>query len=135
MGVGRQGIRRRGPSGPRATSWPGDLKVPGYVLLVVLTATLALRADQSTVKDGVYTKAQADGAKALWEKFGLPNLKPESPWHGHSLGDWHSSWEQAAQRAAAGDWQTNGKLTQQRTRMNITPETSVREIEDGWDKK
>jgi mono/diheme cytochrome c family protein len=36
--------------------------------LVVLTATLALRAEQSTVKDGVYTKAQADGAKALWEK-------------------------------------------------------------------
>jgi 4-hydroxy-3-polyprenylbenzoate decarboxylase len=81
------------------------------------------------------TKPYMEKAKALWEKFGLPALRPESPWHGYSLGDWHPSWEQAAQRAAQGDWQMNGKLTQQRTRTNITPETSVREIEDGWDKK
>ena len=81
------------------------------------------------------TKPYMEKAKVLWEKFGLPNLRPESPWHGYSLGDWHPSWEQAAQRAAQGDWQVNGKLTQQRTRSNITPETSVREVEDGWDEK
>ena len=25
---------------------------------------------------------------ALWERLGLPPLKPESPWYGYSLGDW-----------------------------------------------
>lgn len=36
------------------------------VIVAALAATLALRADQATVKDGVYTKVQADGAKELW---------------------------------------------------------------------
>ena len=79
------------------------------------------------------TKPYMEKAKVLWEKLGLPALRPESPWHGYQLGDWHPSWEQAAQRAATGDWLTNGKLTQQRQRTGLTPETSVREIEDGWD--
>ena len=26
-----------------------------------------------------------ENAKALWEKLGLPPLRPEAPWHGYSL--------------------------------------------------
>jgi UbiD family decarboxylase len=80
------------------------------------------------------TKPYMDKARELWEKLGLPALRPESPWHGYALGDWHPSWEEAAQRAAKSDWLTNGKLTQQRQRTTgtIAPETSVREVED-WD--
>ena len=29
-----------------------------------------------------------EDAKALWERLGLPTLKPESPWHGYDLGVW-----------------------------------------------
>ena len=58
--------RSRGPLGPRTT---GDLKVPGYVCLaVVLVMAVALRAQQVTVKDGIYTKAQAERSIALWTK-------------------------------------------------------------------
>ena len=32
-----------------------------------------------------------ENAKVLWEKLGLPKLKPESPWYGYSLGDWTTS--------------------------------------------
>jgi len=46
----------------------GDLKVPGYVCLAVLAAVVAIRAEQVTAKDGVYTKAQAERSKALWTK-------------------------------------------------------------------
>ena len=61
-----QRSRSRGPLGPRTT---GDLKVPGYVCLaVVLVMTIAPRAQQVTVKDGVYTKAQAERSKELWAK-------------------------------------------------------------------
>lgn len=34
--------------------------------LAMVVVAVTVRADQSTVKDGVYTKAQADGAKELW---------------------------------------------------------------------
>ncbi len=71
-------------------------------------------------------------ARALWERLDLPALRPESPWHGYSLGDWHDTWEQAAQRAAKGEYLENGKLTMQRQQRDLIPETSVRDVEDGW---
>ncbi len=76
-----------------------------------------------------------EGAKALWEKIGLPKLNPESPWHGYSLGDWTAQWEEMAKRAAASDWIENGRRTLQRQQKNIVPETSVRDVEEGWDDK
>ena len=70
-----------------------------------------------------------EGAKALWERLGLPRLKPESPWHGYSLGDWSEGWEQAARRAAEGRYLENGRRTLQRQRPGLVPETSVRDVE------
>ena len=72
------------------------------------------------------------GAKALWERLGLPHLNPQSPWHGYSLGDWTVAWDEAAARATASEYLENGRRTHQRQKTNLVPETSVREVEDGW---
>ncbi len=72
-------------------------------------------------------------AKELWERLGLPALRPESPWYGYSLGDWSEAWQAAADRAAAGEYLENGKRTRQRQQRNLIPETSVRDVEEGWD--
>ncbi len=68
-------------------------------------------------------------AKTIWEALDLPPLVPQSPWHGYSLGDWNGAWELAARRAAAGDYLENGRLTAQRRRSGVEPETPVRWIE------
>lgn len=79
------------------------------------------------------TKEYMEDAKDLWEKLGLPALTPQSPWHGYSLGDWTDAWQQMADRAAASNYLENGRRTHQRQQKNLKPETSVRDIEDGWD--
>jgi UbiD family decarboxylase len=78
-------------------------------------------------------KEYMENAKVLWERLGLPELRPEAPWHGYSLGDWNDSWEKDAKRAATGDYLINGALTLQRQQKDVVPETSVRDVEDGWD--
>ena len=50
-------------------------------------------------------------ARGLWHELGLPTLKPEAPWHGYSLGDWHASWDEAAARAVEGEYLENGRRT------------------------
>ena len=45
-----------------------------------------------------------EDAKALWESLGLPELKPEAPWHGYSLGDWSDKWDAMAKRATDGEY-------------------------------
>ena len=77
-------------------------------------------------------KDYMERARQLWERLGLPALRPESPWHGYSLGDWNNTWESAAQRAAQGRYLENGELTLQRQQRDLVPETSVRDVEDGW---
>jgi hypothetical protein len=80
------------------------------------------------------TKPYMEAGKVLWDKLGLPELRPETPWHGYSLGDWSQAWTEAAARAAAGDWPENGRRTLQRqVPANVTPETSVRDVEEGWE--
>ncbi len=74
-------------------------------------------------------RAYMEGARALWERLGLPGLKPESPWHGYTLGDWTEDWDQAAKRAADGHYLENGRRTLQRQQPGLVPETSVRDVE------
>lgn len=79
-------------------------------------------------------KEYMEDAKELWERCGLPPLRPESPWYGYSLGDWHDRWEAAARNAAASEYRINGDETLGRqTHQDLIPETSVRQVEDGWD--
>src|SRR5262249_19950301 len=44
-----------------------------------------------------------ENAKAIWERLGLPPLKPESPWHGYDLGYWPDHLERQARMAVASD--------------------------------
>ena len=80
------------------------------------------------------TRPYMEAGKALWERLGLPELRPETPWYGYSLGDWSQHWEDAAARAAAGDWRENGRRTLQRQiSADVPPESSVRDVEEGWE--
>jgi len=70
-----------------------------------------------------------ENAKALWERLGLPALKPESPWHGYSMGDWTEEWDRYAAEAVRGDWKKREASYRQRRRGGIPPNTSARTVE------
>jgi UbiD family decarboxylase len=78
-------------------------------------------------------KAYMERAKEVWERLQLPTLSPEEPWHGYSLGDWSDQWEADAERTAKGRYLENGADTLKRQQPDLVPETSVRDVEDGWD--
>jgi UbiD family decarboxylase len=70
-------------------------------------------------------------ARELWERLGLPALTPQVPWHGYSLGAWDTAWDLYAQRAVGGGWEKSGAETFAARRGGLTPETPVRDVEDG----
>ncbi len=65
-------------------------------------------------------------AKAIWERLGLPRLRPQPPWYGYSLGDWLPQWDAAAQRAVAGRYLENGRISEKLRRKGLKPETKFR---------
>jgi UbiD family decarboxylase len=69
-------------------------------------------------------------AKVIWEELGLPELKPESPWFGYSLGEWSEEMEQAAQRATRGDYFETGMRLAQRRRKDLPMNTEVRNVDE-----
>jgi 4-hydroxy-3-polyprenylbenzoate decarboxylase len=69
-------------------------------------------------------------ARELWESLGLPALKPESPWHGYSLGEWSDTWERAAQNATHGLYLRNGERTWQMRRRVAEPQTPLDAVGD-----
>ena len=62
-------------------------------------------------------------AMAIWHELGLPKLRPQSPWFGAPLGDWLPQWDQAAARAAAGQYLENGAISERLRKGGIKPET------------
>ncbi len=59
-----------------------------------------------------------DRAKQIWEELGLPELKPQSPWFGYSLGQWSDELEEDAQLALKGEhYATGEKLAARRVRV------------------
>jgi hypothetical protein len=74
-------------------------------------------------------RAFMERARAIWQELQLPQLAPQPPWHGYSLGDWSPSWDTYARRAVAGQWEQSGAETFARRRGGLTPETPVREVE------
>lgn len=68
-------------------------------------------------------------AQGIWEELQLPRLTPQSPWHGYELGDWSEQWNDYAKRAVAGDWETNGSMTENNQKGGMKPETPVRDFE------
>ncbi|HEV8016001.1 MAG TPA: UbiD family decarboxylase [Stellaceae bacterium] len=65
-------------------------------------------------------------AQKIWEKLGLPALRPEAPWFGYSLGDWSPKWDEAAARAATGRYLENGRISAQQKKKGVKPETKFR---------
>ena len=65
-------------------------------------------------------------AKAIWERLGLPRLRPQPPWHGYSLGDWLPQWDAAAKRAVEGGYLENGRISEKLRRKGLKPETKFR---------
>jgi 4-hydroxy-3-polyprenylbenzoate decarboxylase len=70
-------------------------------------------------------------AKALWDDLGLPRLRPQSPWFGTPAGDWLAQWDEAAARAARGDYLDNGRVSERLQRGGMKPETRFRPDEEG----
>jgi 4-hydroxy-3-polyprenylbenzoate decarboxylase len=69
-------------------------------------------------------------AKVIWEELGLPKLKPESPWHGYSLGEWSPELDEAAKRATRGDYFETGKQLKRRRRKDVRMNTEVRNVKE-----
>jgi 4-hydroxy-3-polyprenylbenzoate decarboxylase len=69
-------------------------------------------------------------AKRLWEDLGLPELKPEAPWHGYSLGEWTDEWDQMAKRATDGEYLRNGERSWQMRRKVNEPQTPLDAFDD-----
>src|SRR5205814_1114459 len=64
-------------------------------------------------------------ARLIWEELGLPQLKPEAPWYGYSLGDWPEELERAAQAAVKGDYFQTGEELVKRRRKDVAMNTEV----------
>ncbi|MDB5508219.1 MAG: Carboxylase [Hyphomicrobiales bacterium] len=43
-------------------------------------------------------------AKEIWERLGLPELKPETPWHGYDLGVWPDNLARQAEMASRSEY-------------------------------
>ena len=74
-----------------------------------------------------------DNAREIWEELGLPPLKPETPWHGYSLGEWSEEFERAAVMATEGDYFETGRIIAQRRRDDVEMNTEVRRVDEGGD--
>jgi 4-hydroxy-3-polyprenylbenzoate decarboxylase len=70
-------------------------------------------------------------AKEIWGELGLGVLRPQAPWFGYSLGDWLPEWDEAAKRAAEGRYLENGRISAQKRRKGLKPETKYRPGGDG----
>ncbi len=66
-----------------------------------------------------------ENAKAIWEELGLPQLKPEAPWFGYSLGDWSPRFEEMAQRAVRGDYFITGEEMAKQRRNDVAMNTEI----------
>jgi UbiD family decarboxylase len=68
-------------------------------------------------------------AMSIWSELGLPELNPQPPWYGYSLGDWEGKWADWAQRAVEGKWEETGRETFQHRIKGVIPETPVRSVD------
>lgn len=70
-------------------------------------------------------RAFMENARAIWERLGLPPLKPESPWHGYDLGCWPEELERQARMAVEGDYFAVGAELAQDRRSDVAMNTPV----------
>ncbi|MEI8246264.1 MAG: UbiD family decarboxylase [Lentisphaerota bacterium] len=94
---------------------------PGIESTMFIDATL--KFDMPPV--ALPKKEYMENARKIWEKLGLPALKPQEPWFGYSLGIWCDAWDECAARAAAGDWTANGLRSGAASRRMEEPQTFI----------
>ena len=73
-------------------------------------------------------KEYMENAKEIWDELGLPELKPQVPWHGYSLGEWEEEFDVMAQRAVESDYFKTGEIIAQRRRNDLKMNTEVRTL-------
>jgi 4-hydroxy-3-polyprenylbenzoate decarboxylase len=106
-----------GPRGPRDG---------GETAAVLINATL-----RGTYAPIALPKREfMERAKLIWERLGLPPLKPESPWHGYDLGYWPAELERQARMAAASDYFALGRDTGNQRRSDVAMNTPVERGEE-----
>jgi 4-hydroxy-3-polyprenylbenzoate decarboxylase len=66
-----------------------------------------------------------ENAKAIWERLGLPPLKPETPWHGYDLGHWPAALERQAQMAARSEYFALGEELARERRRDVSMNAPV----------
>jgi UbiD family decarboxylase len=74
-------------------------------------------------------RAFMENARAIWERLGLPPLKPESPWHGYDLGYWPAELERQARMATESRYFETGEELAKQRRSDVamnTPRTHGR---------
>ena len=71
-------------------------------------------------------QAYMERARQIWEELGLKSLRPQPPWYGYSFGDWLPAWDAAAERAVAGRYLENGRISAGQKRRGLKPETKFR---------
>jgi 4-hydroxy-3-polyprenylbenzoate decarboxylase len=54
-------------------------------------------------------KEYMERALEIWNELGLPEVKPESPWYGYSLGQWSDELDEEARLATAGEHRKTGE--------------------------
>ncbi len=112
------GPHRSGGHGPKSGRRASDASLLVDATLKQTFPPLALPA-----------RAFMERARGIWEELGLAALKAQPPWHGYSLGDWDTAWDEYARRAVSGQWEQSGTETFARRRGGLTPETPVRDVE------
>jgi UbiD family decarboxylase len=71
-----------------------------------------------------------DNAKMIWERLGLPPLKPEAPWHGYDLGYWPQELERQARLAVQSDYFALGPELAKQRRDDVAMNTPIaRDVE------
>ena len=62
-------------------------------------------------------KEYMEKALTLWKELDLPDINPQSPWYGYSLGQWDEELEEEARLALEGDhYKTGQKLKARRVK-------------------
>ncbi len=69
-------------------------------------------------------------AKQIWQRLGLPPLKPENPWHGYELGHWPAELERQARMATASDYFALGREMGNQRRSDVAMNTPVTRDDD-----
>jgi UbiD family decarboxylase len=108
-----------GPRGPRDN---------GETASVLIDATL-----KGTFSPVALPKQEfMENARAIWERLGLPALKPQPPWHGYDLGYWPPSLEEQARRATATDYFITGEEAAKRRRNDVAMNDPVPQPGVNW---